>query len=148
MTSWTSEHPRLVARVDARGLPVFCEKPVAVDADTAAGMVAAVEAAGVANHVGLVLRAAPAFLHARQLLADPDAGRVLAVVFRDDQYIPNRHLGARRASRVDRAFWGIVTWVAYPCPLFGSRGVASQREGCRRSRCGWCAPTRRCGSPC
>jgi UDP-N-acetyl-2-amino-2-deoxyglucuronate dehydrogenase len=69
---------------------VFCEKPVAVDAPTAEGMVAAVESAGVVNQVGLVLRFLPSFRWVRHLIGDERAGRVLAVVFRDDQYIPDQ----------------------------------------------------------
>ena len=49
-----------------------------------------VEGAGVTNQVGLVLRRSPAFTLARQLLADPAAGRVMAVVLRDDQFIPTQ----------------------------------------------------------
>ncbi len=90
VTSWTSEHPRLVEKAAAAGLAVFCEKPVAVDAPTAERMVAAVEAAGVVNQVGLVLRFLPSFRWVRHLVGDPSAGRVLAVVFRDDQYIPDQ----------------------------------------------------------
>src|SRR5882724_4742993 len=29
--TWTAEHPRLVAAAAARGLPVFCEKPLATN---------------------------------------------------------------------------------------------------------------------
>ncbi len=90
VTTWTSEHPRLVGRAAAAGVAVFCEKPVAVDASTAERMVAAVEAAGVVNQVGLVLRFLPSFRWVRHLVGDDRAGRVLAVVFRDDQYIPDQ----------------------------------------------------------
>jgi myo-inositol 2-dehydrogenase / D-chiro-inositol 1-dehydrogenase len=90
VTAWTSEHPRLVERAAAAGVAVFCEKPVAVDAPTAERMVAAVEAAGVVNQVGLVLRFLPSFRWVRRLVGDDRAGRVLAVVFRDDQYIPDQ----------------------------------------------------------
>ncbi len=86
--TWTSEHPRLVAAAAARGLPVFCEKPLAVDLATARSMVAAVTEAGVVNQVGLVLRDSPAFAYLRQLVARPDSGRVMSVVLRDDQYLP------------------------------------------------------------
>ncbi len=86
--TWTSEHPRLVDAACRRGLAVFCEKPLSVDAPGAAAMAAAVEAAGVTNQVGLVLRHSPAFGLLRSLVADPAAGRVMSVVFRDDQYIP------------------------------------------------------------
>ena len=90
VTTWTSEHPRLVAKAAAAGVAVFCEKPVAVDAPTAERMVAAVEGAGVVNQVGLVLRFLPSFRWVRHLVGDERAGRVLAVVFRDDQYIPSQ----------------------------------------------------------
>ena len=90
VTTWTSEHPRLVAKAADASLAVFCEKPVAVDAPTAERMVAGVEAAGVVNQVGLVLRFLPSFRWVRRLVHDERAGRVLAVVFRDDQYIPNQ----------------------------------------------------------
>jgi predicted dehydrogenase len=90
VTTWTAEHPRLVERAAAAGVAVFCEKPLAVDAGIVAGMVAAVEAAGVPNQVGLVLRYLPSFRWLRRLVGDPRAGEVLAVVFRDDQFIPDQ----------------------------------------------------------
>jgi predicted dehydrogenase len=86
--TWTAEHPRLVAEVAARGLPVFCEKPLAIDVAGARAMVEAVESAGIVNQVGLVLRDSPDFLLLRHLVAQPESGRVMSVVFRDDQYIP------------------------------------------------------------
>lgn len=86
--TWTSEHPRLVTEAARRGLHIFCEKPLAFDAETAVRMTDVVESAGVAHQVGLVLRHSPAFLRARDLIAEPAAGRVMSVVFRDDQFIP------------------------------------------------------------
>jgi predicted dehydrogenase len=86
--TWTAEHPRLVSAVAERGLPVFCEKPLAVDVAGAQAMVDAVEAAGVVNQVGLVLRDSPDFRLLRHLVRQPESGRVMSVVFRDDQYIP------------------------------------------------------------
>jgi len=102
VTTWTSQHERLVAAAAERGVAVFCEKPLAVDAASAQRMVDAVEAAGVVNQVGLVLRFMPQFLHAKTLLADDRAGRLLAVSFRDDQFIPiQSHYGSN--WRVDPA---------------------------------------------
>ena len=86
--TWTSEHPRLVARAAERGLAVFCEKPLATGLREAESMAAAVARAGITNQVGLVLRRSPAYLWARRLIAAPEAGRVMTVVFRDDQFIP------------------------------------------------------------
>jgi predicted dehydrogenase len=86
--TWTSEHPRLVAAAVARGLPVFCEKPLATTLADAQAMTEAVTAAGVVNQVGLVLRSSPAFLELKHQIEDPRSGRVQAVVLRDDQFLP------------------------------------------------------------
>jgi predicted dehydrogenase len=86
--TWTSEHPRLVEMAAARGLAVFCEKPLATDLAGATAMAEVVRRAGVVNQVGLVLRFSPAFCWLRRLIDDPASGRVMSVVFRDDQYIP------------------------------------------------------------
>lgn len=86
--SWTSEHERLVAAAALRGRAVFCEKPLAFDALRAAAMAEAVATAGVINQVGLVLRHSPAFALLGHLVHEPEAGRIMSVVFRDDQYIP------------------------------------------------------------
>ncbi len=86
--TWTSEHPRQVAKAASRGLAVFCEKPLATSLAGAVEMAATVRAAGVTNQVGLVLRRSPAYLYARHLVTAAQAGRVMAVMFRDDQFIP------------------------------------------------------------
>jgi UDP-N-acetyl-2-amino-2-deoxyglucuronate dehydrogenase len=86
--AWTAEHPRLVALVAEAGLPVFCEKPLATTVEYVENMLSAVEQAGVVNQVGLVLRDSPAFLLLKHLIAQPESGRVMSVVFRDDQFIP------------------------------------------------------------
>ena len=86
--TWTSEHHRLVVAAAGRGLAIFCEKPLSTGLVSARAMTEAVEAAGVVNQVGLVLRSSPAFLMLRQVACDPMAGRLMSVVFRDDQYIP------------------------------------------------------------
>lgn len=86
--TWTSEHRRLVQAAAARGLPVFCEKPLSTSLEGARAMAEAVRDAGVVNMVGLVLRHSPAFGALRRLVSQPSYGRVMSVVFRDDQYIP------------------------------------------------------------
>lgn len=90
ITCWTNEHERLVAKAAARGLAIFCEKPLAFTAAAATRMAETAEAAGVTNQVGLVLRTSSAFRTVKHLIEDPRAGRVIAVVFRDDQFIPNQ----------------------------------------------------------
>lgn len=88
VTTWTSEHPRLVEKAAARGRAVFCEKPLAVNAILAERMLEAVRSAGVVHQVGLILRFLPPQRMLRHLIRDERAGRVLTVVFRDDQFIP------------------------------------------------------------
>jgi predicted dehydrogenase len=88
--TWTSEHPRLVSAAAARGLHVFCEKPLATTLGGAEAMLDAVTAAGVTHQVGLVLRRSPAFVWARHLIQDPAAGPVMGVALRDDQYLPTQ----------------------------------------------------------
>lgn len=89
--TWTSAHLGAVVAAADRGLAVFCEKPLGPDLQTARAVVAAVEAAGVVDRVGLVLRSAPAMLVLREWVRDTEgAGRVMNVVFRDDQYLPTQ----------------------------------------------------------
>lgn len=106
--TWTSEHPRLVAEAARRGVHVFCEKPLGVDLPAALEVLDTVRSAGIVHQVGLVLRRSPAFLVARELVRDPAAGRVMAVVFRDDQYIPTQGMYASR-WRADRRLAGSGT---------------------------------------
>jgi predicted dehydrogenase len=109
VTTWTSEHEHVVAAAAERGVAVFCEKPLAFDATAAQRMIDAVETAGVVNQVGLVLRFMPQFLHARTLLADERAGRLLAVSFRDDQFIPiQSHYGSTWRIDPDRCGRGTL----------------------------------------
>ena len=86
--TWTSEHERLVTMAAEAGRAVFCEKPLAPDLDGARRIADVLKRTGVVNQVGLILRRSPAYLWARRLVNDPTAGRVMSVVFRDDQFIP------------------------------------------------------------
>ena len=86
--TWTAEHPRLVRHAVERGVAIFCEKPLATTLDEASTMTDSVEAAGVVNQVGLILRYSPSFALLRDLVQRPESGRLMNVVFRDDQYIP------------------------------------------------------------
>jgi predicted dehydrogenase len=106
--TWTNEHPRLVAKAAGRGLAIFCEKPLAISTELAATMAATVADAGLINQVGLILRRSAAYNWARHLIDDPVAGRVMTVVFRDDQFIP---IQGHYAStwRADKALVGAGT---------------------------------------
>jgi predicted dehydrogenase len=99
--TWTGEHQRQVDEAARRGLAVFCEKPLAFDTTAAERMAKVVTEAGLVNQVGLVLRRSPAYLWAKHLIDDPAAGRVMAVVCRDDQYIPTQgqYASTWRANR-------------------------------------------------
>ena len=124
------------------GRAVFCEKPLATDLSGARAMTTAVTRAGVVNQVGLVLRSAPGFALLRHLVTDPEAGRIVSVVFRDDQQIP---LGGYYASdwRADRRRAGagtllehsihdldLVEWLAGPITVVSAHaGNVHGHEG-------------------
>ena len=88
VTTWTSEHPHLVSAVAAAGKPIFCEKPLGVDLATARMMFDEVQAAGIVNQVGLVLRHSPAFRWMHHQMSSGEHGPRMSLIFRDDQYIP------------------------------------------------------------
>ena len=90
VATWTSEHPRLVGMAADAGKPVFCEKPLAVDLPSARAMTDIVEAAGIVNQVGLVLRRSPAFRWMRHQVRGGAIGDPMTLIFRDDQYIPTQ----------------------------------------------------------
>jgi UDP-N-acetyl-2-amino-2-deoxyglucuronate dehydrogenase len=97
----TRYHAELVHAAAARGVNIFCEKPLAMNFPEAVEMAAAVKRAGVKSQIGLVLRFSAVYTVMRTLLSDPRAGRPVAVVFRDDQCFPIRgvHSSAWRADR-------------------------------------------------
>jgi myo-inositol 2-dehydrogenase/D-chiro-inositol 1-dehydrogenase len=84
--TWTAAHEEVVAEAAARGLAVFCEKPLAPDLASCERVAAALRR--VPHQVGLVLRWSPVFAHAAAVVASGRYGRPLATVFRDDQYFP------------------------------------------------------------
>ncbi len=89
VTTWTSEHRELVEAVVAQGKPVFCEKPLGVNLADAQAIHDAVQASGVVNQVGLVLRHSPAFRWMQHHVNNAaDHGEPMSLLFRDDQYIP------------------------------------------------------------
>jgi predicted dehydrogenase len=92
--TWTAAHREAVLAATARSMPVFCEKPLATDLAGADELCDAVREAGVVNMVGLVLRSSPPLLALRELISEPASGRIMNVVFRDDQYIPTQGMYA------------------------------------------------------
>lgn len=90
--TWTSEHLPLARAAAAEGRAVFCEKPLGLDLAGAREVADAL--AAVPSMVGLVLRSSPALLGLREMVRDPAVGRVMNVVFRDDQYLPTQGMYA------------------------------------------------------
>lgn len=139
VTTWTSEHPRLVAAAARRGLAVFCEKPLATDLAGAQAVAAVVRTTGIVNQVGLILRRSPALLWMRHLIEEPDAGPVQAVVLRDDQFLPTQgHYRSTWRADVTRAGAGTLlehsihdidalSWLAGPPRTVNAR--TSNRHG-------------------
>jgi myo-inositol 2-dehydrogenase/D-chiro-inositol 1-dehydrogenase len=73
----SSTHAELVGRAAAAGLPVFCEKPIALDLDSVDAVLAGVAAAGVELQVGFQRRFDPGYLAVREAIASGSLGRVL-----------------------------------------------------------------------
>jgi len=94
-------HAEIVRDVAAAGRHLFVEKPLAMSLAEARAMQAAVARAGVRAQIGLVLRFSAIYRVMRALLAEPEMGAPLAVVFRDDQCFPIRGLHAT-GWRADR----------------------------------------------
>ena len=82
----TAHHPEIVEAAAARGLPIYCEKPLARDLAGAERVAAAL--ATVPHRVGLVLRCVPLFEAMADVLASQRYGRTMTVLLRDDQYFP------------------------------------------------------------
>lgn len=129
----TVEHPRLVRQVAAAGRAVFCEKPLGVGLAEAREVADAVAETGVVNQVGLVLRDSPSFALLRSLIADPEDGPLLTMLFRDDQYLPVRGVyGSRWRGEVASAGGGtllehsihdldLLTWMCGPVTALSAR---------------------------
>jgi predicted dehydrogenase len=92
--TWTAEHLPMVRLVAASGTPLFCEKPLSLDLPRSRELVEVVRSSGIVNMVGLVMRSSPTLLAMREMIQDPSSGRVMNVVFRDDQYIPTQGMYA------------------------------------------------------
>lgn len=105
----TAEHPDLVIEAARRGFNVFCEKPLAKTLDDVARMVDAVEAAGVVNQVGLVLRHSPVFTVLNDMMSQPGLGPLLTAHLRDDQFFPIRgHYASSWRGSFERAGGGTL----------------------------------------
>lgn len=107
--TWTSAHPEAVLAAASAGRAVFCEKPLATTLAEAESITQAVSQAGVTNQVGLVLRASPAFRWLRHQANRAEAGPIMNLIFRDDQYIPIQGMyGSTWRQDVTRAGGGTL----------------------------------------
>ncbi len=84
----TFNHRALATRVAERGKALFCEKPLAFNAEDAAAMRDAAQRAGITHQVGLVMRFSPVIAVTRDLIRDPASGRPMTCIMVDDQFFP------------------------------------------------------------
>lgn len=104
----TAAHKELVLRAASGGKHIFCEKPLATNLADVREMVAAAEHANVKTGVGLILRHSPILTVLKSLMEDATLGRLMAIVFRDDQFFPIQgHYGSE--WRKDRRIAGSGT---------------------------------------
>lgn len=107
--TWTSEHLETVRKIAQSGKAIFCEKPLATNLADAQEIVRLCEEYQITNQVGLVLRHSPAYLLARDLVLAPESGRVMSVIFRNDQFIPIQgHYDSTWRSDVSKAGAGTL----------------------------------------
>ena len=92
----TDSHATLVAAAVERGLPTFCEKPLAFDLPETVALVEQIEARGAVVQVGFQRRFDPAYREARRLIESGELGTVYLVrlIAHDhepppDAYIPH-----------------------------------------------------------
>ena len=75
----TTAHAGLVTAAVERGLPTFCEKPLAFDLAETVALVDQIEARGAIVQVGFQRRFDPAFLEARRLVVSGEIGTLYLV---------------------------------------------------------------------
>ncbi len=84
----TYNHRELAIEALGRGKALFCEKPLAFNAEDAATMAEAAKRAGVTHQVGLVMRFSAVMNVTRSLVRDPAFGRPMTATLIDDQFFP------------------------------------------------------------
>lgn len=75
----TSAHPALIGGAAARGLPIFCEKPLTLDLASTDEVIAVARDAGVEMQVGFQRRFAPGYRAAHEAVSCGDLGDVYLV---------------------------------------------------------------------
>jgi myo-inositol 2-dehydrogenase/D-chiro-inositol 1-dehydrogenase len=75
----SSAHPELIRAGIGRGIPVFCEKPLATDLAETQRIVVEIEASGIAFQLGFQRRFDAAYREARRLVTDGTLGTLYVV---------------------------------------------------------------------
>jgi myo-inositol 2-dehydrogenase/D-chiro-inositol 1-dehydrogenase len=75
----TNAHADLIRLGLARRIPIFCEKPLALDLEDTARLVGEVEGSGIGFQLGFQRRFDPAYREARRLVASGEIGRLYQV---------------------------------------------------------------------
>ena len=75
----TDAHAELIRAGADRRLPVFCEKPIALELEESRRVVEHVEAAGIQLQIGFQRRFDPAYREARRLIATGKLGTIYAI---------------------------------------------------------------------
>jgi len=75
----SSAHPELIRAGIGRGIPVFCEKPLATGLDETRRLVDEIEASGIRFQLGFQRRFDAAYTEARRLVEDGSLGTVYVV---------------------------------------------------------------------
>lgn len=79
IASSTDSHARLLIAAAEAGLPVFCEKPIALDLPSTRAAVAVVEAAGIVVQMGFQRRYDPAMWRIKNAVDSGDLGAVYLI---------------------------------------------------------------------
>lgn len=86
----TKGHLEAVAAAAGVKRAIFCEKPLGRNLDEALTIAGVASSAAVPVQVGLVLRTAPVFVELAAIAASGQFGRPMAVIARDDQFMPTQ----------------------------------------------------------
>jgi myo-inositol 2-dehydrogenase/D-chiro-inositol 1-dehydrogenase len=79
ITSPTGEHARMLIAAAEAGVPVFCEKPVALDVPTTKQVLEVVKRTGTPTQIGFMRRFDQGYVNARKLIASGDLGELRRV---------------------------------------------------------------------
>ncbi|MDP9272861.1 MAG: Gfo/Idh/MocA family oxidoreductase [Chloroflexota bacterium] len=84
----TDAHPALIRAGIARGIPIFSEKPLALDLEQSARLVAEIEASGVPFQLGFQRRFDAAYREARRMVLSGEIGRLYQVRMTANDHAP------------------------------------------------------------